>query len=132
MPAKKQERRRLTDTELETIKKNLVERKSRLWDEIDEDIDEDIGEEHQELIQMAKDGGDRGFAELRESTIFSLIKLKVREVKTIEEAIQRIDKGKYGHCRDCSRRIRPARLQVQPYAVRCRSCQEKQEKIELI
>jgi hypothetical protein len=63
---------------LKIIKKNLLERKRQLWDEIDEDIDEEVGEEHQEVIQMAKDGGDRGFAELRDSTIFSLIKLKAK------------------------------------------------------
>ena len=103
MSAKKQERNRLTDIGLETIKNDLLERKKKLWDEIDDDIDEDVGEEHQELIQTAKDGGDRGFAELRDSTIFALIKLKVKEVEKIEEAIQRIDNGKYGHCRDCSR-----------------------------
>ena len=129
MSAKKQERNRLTDIELETIKNDLLERKKKLWGEINDDIDEDVGEEHQELIQTAKDGGDRGFAELRDSTIFALIKLKVKEVEKIEEAIQRIGKGKYGRCQDCSRWIRPARLQVQPFAVRCRSCQEKLEKI---
>jgi DnaK suppressor protein len=128
MSAKKQERNRLTDIGLETIKNDLLERKKKLWDEIDDDIDEDVGEEHQELIQTAKDGGDRGFAELRDSTIFALIKLKVKEVEKIEEAIQRIEKGKYGRCQDCSRWISPARLQVQPFAVRCRSCQEKLEK----
>ena len=128
MPAKNQERRHLTDNELETIKNDLLERKRQMWDE----IDEDVGEEHQELIQMAKDGGDRGFAELRESTIFSLIKLKAKEIEKIEEAIQRIDNGKYGRCRDCSHWIRPTRLQVQPHAVRCRSCQEKVEKIKQI
>jgi DnaK suppressor protein len=130
MPAKNQERRRLTHEELENTKKDLLEIKRQRWDEISDDIDEDVREEHQELIQVAKDGGDRGLAELRESTVFSLIKLKVEEIESIEEAIQRIEDGKYGRCRDCSRWIRPARLQVQPYAVRCRSCQEKQEKIE--
>ena len=128
MSAQKQKRRHLTGNELGTIKKDLIERKRKLWDEIDDDIDEDVGEEHQELIQTAKDGGDRGFAELRDSTIFALIKLKVKEVEKIEEAIQRIEKGKYGRCQDCSRWISPARLQVQPFAVRCRSCQEKLEK----
>jgi DnaK suppressor protein len=130
MPAKNQERRRLTDKELENIKKDMLERKRQMWDEISDDIDEDVRDEHQELIQVAKDGGDRGLAALRESTAFSLIKLKVEEIETIEEALQRIEIGKYGRCRDCSRWIRPARLQVQPYAVRCRACQEKQEKLK--
>ena len=132
MPAKSRERRRLTDKELGNVKKDLLERKRQLWDEISDDIDEDVREEHQELIQIAKDGGDRGLAELRESTIFSLIELKLEEIETIEEALRRIEAGKYGRCRDCNRWIRPARLQVQPYAVCCRTCQEKREKIEQI
>ena len=125
MSAQKQKRRLLTDNELKTIKKDLIERKRKLWDGIDDDIDEDVGEEHQELIQMAKDGGDIGFTELRESTIFSLIKLKAKEIEKIEDALQRIEAGKYGRCSDCSRWIRPARLQFQPFAVRCRAGQEK-------
>ena len=130
MPAKNHERRQLTDKELEKIKKELFERKGQLWNEISDDIDEDVRDEHQELIQVAKDGGDRGLAALRESTVFSLIKLKVEEIETIEEALQGIEAGKYGRCRDCSRWIKPARLQVQPYAVRCRACQEKLEQLK--
>ncbi len=130
MPAKKKERRRLTDTELESTKKELLERKRQLWDEINDDIDDDVREEYQELIQVAKDGGDRGVAELRESTAYSLIKLKVEEIESIEEALQRVENGKYGRCLDCSRWIRPARLQVQPFAVRCRACQEEREKLK--
>ena len=42
MPAKNQNRRRLTDQELENIKKELLERKRQLWDEINDDIDEDV------------------------------------------------------------------------------------------
>ena len=44
MSAKKQEGRRLKDNELGTIKKDLIERKRKLWDEIDDEIDEDVGE----------------------------------------------------------------------------------------
>jgi DnaK suppressor protein len=128
MTAQKPERRQIKADELDAIKKDLLERKRRLWDEVSDDIDDDVREAHQELIQVAKDGGDRGLAELRESTIFSLIDIKVEEIETIEEALQRIEAGKYGRCRDCSRWIRPARLQVQPYAVRCRSCQEERER----
>ena len=128
MPAKKQERRRLSEDELVAIKNDLLERKRQTWKDISDDIDEDVREEHQELIQAAKDGGDHGLAELRQSTIYSLIEIKVKEIDSIEEALQRIEAGKYGRCRDCSRWIKPARLEVQPYAVRCRSCQEKREK----
>ena len=115
MPVSDKERSRPEDKELENFKKKLLGRKRQLWDEISDDIDEDVREEYQELIQMAKDGGDRGIAELRESTAYSLIQLKVEEIETIEEALQRIEAGKYGRCQDCSRWIRSARLQVQPF-----------------
>ena len=128
MTAKNIDRRSLTDQELGSIKSKLLERKRQLWNEINDDIDEDVREEHQELIQVAKDGGDRGLAELRQSTIYSLIEIKVQEIESVEEALQRIEAGKYGRCRDCSRWIKPARLEVQPFAVRCRSCQAKREK----
>jgi DnaK suppressor protein len=128
MTAKKQERRRLSDDELDAIKMDLLERKRQIWKDINDDIDEDVREAHQELIQAAKDGGDQGLAELRQSTIYSLIEMKVNEIESIEEALLRIEAGKYGRCRDCSRWIKPARLEVQPFAVRCRSCQEKLEK----
>jgi DnaK suppressor protein len=128
MSAKKQERRRLSEHELFIIKNNLLERKRQIWNEINDDIEEDVREEHQDLIQAAKDGGDHGLAELRQSTVYSLIEIKVKELGSIEEALQRIEAGKYGRCRDCSRWIKPARLEVQPFAVRCRSCQAKREK----
>ena len=128
MTTKKQERRRLSEHELVAIKNDLLERKRQVWNEINDDIDEDVREEHQDLIQSAKDGGDHGMAELRQSTIYSLIEMKVKKIESIEEALQRIEAGKYGRCRDCSRWIKPARLEVQPFAVRCRSCQAKREK----
>ena len=128
MSTKKQERRRLSEDELATIKNGLLGRKRQVWNEINDDIDEDVREEHQDLIQAAKDGGDHGLAELRQSTIYSLIDMKVKEIESIEEALLRIEAGKYGRCRDCSRWIKPARLEVQPFAVRCRNCQAKREK----
>jgi DnaK suppressor protein len=68
-------------------------------------------------------------AELEEITIFSYVKLKVQEIEQIGEALRRIENGKYGSCRDCGGWIRPARLKVVPDARRCRSYQEKREKM---
>ena len=103
MPAKNKERRRLTDNELENIKEDLLVKNRCLWDEISDDIDDDVREEYQELIQVAKDGGDKGIAELRESTAYSLIKLKVEEIETIEEALHRVETKKYGRYFDSLR-----------------------------
>jgi DnaK suppressor protein len=94
-----------------------------------EDIKKDAGEEHQDLLQVVRDQGDDALAELRESTVFALIEMKHKELGAIHKALARIDKGVYGHCNSCGGWISPARLEVMPYAVRCRNCQEKQEKV---
>jgi DnaK suppressor protein len=122
-------RRRMTAEELEEVKQNLLKRKSELWQAISEDIEDDAREGYQELVESIRDGSDRAMAEFEETTLWSYVKLKVREIENIEEALKRMETGKYGSCRSCGGWIRPDRLKVVPYAVRCRACQEKLEKI---
>jgi DnaK suppressor protein len=58
------------------------------------------------------------------------LKLKQTDAKilqAIEEALQRIDKGTYGVCRDCGEMIAPARLNAIPWTRVCISCKEKQK-----
>jgi RNA polymerase-binding transcription factor DksA len=121
-----QQRRPLSGEELEGVRENLVSRKEELWQEILTDLEEDARDEH--IIQTIKDEGDAALEELRESTVFSLVRLKYEELRSIEQALARINQGKYGRCQDCSRWIRPARLEIMPSAVRCRRCQDKRER----
>ncbi len=125
-------RRRMTDLELEEVKQKLLGREDELWQEVREEIKKDAREEYQELIQIIGDNSDRALAELEESTILSHVKLKVEEIEGIQEALRRMADGKYGRCLDCSRWIRPARLTVVPYAVRCIACQEKLERFKSV
>lgn len=125
-----QERRPLTSQELGKIKQRLLDQKKSLWHEISEDIRKDAGDEHRELLQtITHDFGDRAMAELRESTIYAYVEMKAKELEAIEEALNRLESGKYGQCLDCERWIRPARLEIVPHAIRCSDCKEKWEKI---
>jgi len=57
------------------------------------------------------------------------LKLKQTDAKilqAIEEALQRMDKGTYGICRDCGEPIAPARLNAIPWTRVCITCKEKQ------
>ena len=116
----------MSGEELEGIKENLFSRKEELWQEIITALEDDARDEH--LIQTIRDEGDAALEELRESTVFSLVRLKYEELQSIEQALARIDQGKYGRCQDCRRWIRPARLEIMPYAIRCRKCQDKRER----
>jgi DnaK suppressor protein len=58
------------------------------------------------------------------------LKLKQTDAKiltAIEEALQRIDKGTYGVCRDCGQPIAEARLRAIPWTRVCITCKEKQQ-----
>ena len=60
------------------------------------------------------------------------IQLKLRQIdakilQAIEEALERIEKGTYGVCRDCGERIADARLNAIPWTRVCIHCKEKQK-----
>jgi DnaK suppressor protein len=60
------------------------------------------------------------------------IALKLRQtdakiLQAIEEALQRIEKGTYGICRDCGEPIAEARLHAIPWTRVCIKCKEKQK-----
>jgi DnaK suppressor protein len=57
------------------------------------------------------------------------LKLKQTDAKilqAIEEALQRMDRGTYGICRDCGEPIAGARLNAIPWTRVCIVCKEKQ------
>ena len=58
------------------------------------------------------------------------LKLKQTDAKilqAIEEALQRVEAGTYGLCRDCGQPIADARLDAIPWTRVCISCKEKQK-----
>ena len=57
------------------------------------------------------------------------LKLKQTDAKilqAIEEALERVEHGTYGICRDCGEPIADARLNAIPWTRVCISCKEKQ------
>jgi DnaK suppressor protein len=49
------------------------------------------------------------------------------ELDQIDQALQRLENGSYGHCADCRAEIPGARLHAAPAALHCMACQEKSE-----
>lgn len=106
-----------------TIKNKLKELKSKLEKEIDlykkEDpyllenrsisntLDDDITE---------TEGHDRIYATQIQLT---------ENLRQVQEALKRIEEGKYGICKRCGQKINSGRLGVMPQAVLCINCQSK-------
>jgi DnaK suppressor protein len=60
------------------------------------------------------------------------IQLKLKQtdgkiLQAIEEALQRIEQGTYGTCKDCGGPIAEARLTAIPWTRSCITCKEKQK-----
>jgi DnaK suppressor protein len=57
------------------------------------------------------------------------LKLKQTDAKilqAIEEALERVEQGTYGLCRDCGKPVAAARLDAIPWTRVCIACKEKQ------
>lgn len=50
--------------------------------------------------------------------------LDYRQLKMVEEALERTDSGDYGVCIDCGNAISSRRLEAIPWANRCIACEE--------
>jgi len=56
-----------------------------------------------------------------------LLEVTARTVRSIEDALRRLDRGAYGRCLDCDSPIPAVRLQALPFAERCCVCQEQHD-----
>lgn len=56
-----------------------------------------------------------------------LIEVVSRELASVEVALERLRRGKYGKCDTCGCNIPAARLEVLPYATSCINCQRVSE-----
>lgn len=46
----------------------------------------------------------------------------------VNEALERMEEGKYGLCVECNAQINADRLVIQPFATRCLGCQERHDR----
>ena len=70
------------------------------------------------------DFSDRANEEARMAFEAHLRQSKSRLLRAIEEALIRIEHGKFGICQACQRPIAEPRLKAVPWARRCRDCKE--------
>lgn len=51
-----------------------------------------------------------------------------REIREIDEALDRVEEGTFGRCEDCGQALSRERLEAIPYARRCAACQLSDER----
>lgn len=74
-----------------------------------------------------KDMGDEAQSASMDKLQNSLEQAEIDEMRSINDALDRIGKGEYGDCIDCDEPISEKRLEYYPFAARCIVCQEAEE-----
>jgi RNA polymerase-binding transcription factor len=79
----------------------------------------------------APDIADRASSAFQREFSFSLSENEGKVLRLIEEALARLENGRYGLCVHCEEPIEAARLEAIPWARHCIACQELQDRGEL-
>ncbi len=59
---------------------------------------------------------------------YAMVDQRAHMLDQIDRALRKLEEGTYGRCEACEGVIHPARLQAQPFALRCTPCQEAWER----
>jgi DnaK suppressor protein len=73
------------------------------------------------------DQGETSEVDIQEDIELALIQMKAETLNKINEALARLEEGRYGLCFECGEEISEARLRALPFAVRCKDCEEARE-----
>jgi DnaK suppressor protein len=79
-------------------------------------------------IEPAGEAGNRQCLTPETEVAYELMGSQAHLLKEIDCALEKIDRGSYGHCEDCGEPIAASRLKALPFAVRCTACQESLER----
>lgn len=120
------------DKNKELRRRILLKKREEIVKEIADQLGQQINDELQRRIDSALDLGDQAIRDLEEEIGISLLDMKNKVRKEIDDALRRLDEGTYGICTECGEEISEGRLKVVPFATHCIKCQEKLELIEKI
>lgn len=112
----------LSEKFIAKIKKVLLNEKKRLEKEI---------EEYKKFPEIGTSTEDSALEVEAFGENLALDEKLSRELRRVDSALERIEKGTYGKCTRCKKAIPEERLEAYPAAKLCLSCAEKAKKGEI-
>ena len=82
---------------------------------------------HEITVENTEDEGDLAIISHARELFYNLQEGDLARLRSIEEAMEAIDRGQYGECIRCDDDINEKRLEVVPWATMCVRCQEEAE-----
>ena len=115
----------MTDTTMRNaeLRQMLIERRRELQD----DVRSRIRGGRADRPNDVRDDLEMSDADIQGDIEFELLQMRSETLSRIDEALVRLDAGKYGSCFACDREIARRRLRALPFAVRCQECEERCE-----
>jgi DnaK suppressor protein len=115
---------KMTKKEMEKYRRLLQHKKSGLSNELAKtrDAEEETTEE------STQDIADKAVSSYTREFLYSLSDSDRNTVLLIDQALDRIQEGNYGLCRNCGQPMNEKRLSAVPWAPHCVDCQELAEK----
>jgi DnaK suppressor protein len=113
-------------TRYDELKRMLEERQRELTHEVQGRI-RGVRADGAEKPHEVMDQGETSEVDIQEDIELALIQMKAETLNKINEALARLETGRYGFCFECGDEITEARLRALPFAVRCKDCEEARE-----
>jgi DnaK suppressor protein len=105
------------------LRQILLERRRAMQDEVQSRIRDgraDRANDVRDDLELS-DADSQGDIEL------ALLQMRADTLTRVDEALVRLDAGKYGSCAECDGEISERRLRALPFAVRCQACEQRRE-----
>jgi DnaK suppressor protein len=113
-------------TRYDELRQMLQERQAELVAEVQGKI-RGVRADGAEKPHEVMDQGEASEVDIQEDIELALIQMKAETLNKINEALARLEDGRYGTCFECGDEIAGARLRALPFAVRCKDCEEARE-----
>lgn len=111
------------EIDLKAQKEKLLQQREEIMDLYRQDLKagkEAANEGSDDIVDRANNAYNR-------ELMFSLSDTERDTLRLVDRALDRIEKGTYGECRNCGKPIPEARLEAVPWARYCVDCQELAE-----
>jgi DnaK suppressor protein len=116
----------LSQQQLREIETQLRSREREIYTDVQRELEK--RDDYPQVAGEVPDAGDASFVALLKDLDQEEIGRDLKELHSINVALQRVNDEAYGECIDCGVDIPFARLKVQPAAQRCVRCQSAFER----
>lgn len=116
----------------ERLRKLLVQKREAIVKEAKTEIKKFKSGEKKQLVETVMDDGDLSVVDLSEDISLKQLSVHRETLLKIDAALRKMEEGTYGVCEDCADDIVVERLNIMPFAIYCRDCQEKKELLDKI